>query len=470
MNPSEFIQDRDGWAVGGEIFSFDIPRNETLSVPESGNIFDETADICTSLVPGRNSLRYVHFGADNQLPFDLIKAIGRDEVMSQNKLFNVITCYGAGLQYMDVDTRQPVRPSSLPEVYRFTSRNNIPSFMLEQATDMKYFFFCVSVIILSQDGSKINRLIHKEACYTRFTEAYKGRSRYIVYANFREGRAQRKEDFEVVQLLDPQDPIGELMVLMGREPGPDGVCKMRTASRKFAVVCRFPTPGYQYYPVPYYTSILRGDWYDIKRMIGKGKKAKLKNHASVKYQVEVHKDYWANLCAEEHITDPLKQLERIKKEKQNIKNFCSGIENSGKVWITGYYIDPNGRENRMVRINLIETGKEGGDWSEDIEEASNITCYGDNIHPNLVGATPGKSQSNNSGSDKRELFTLKQALEIPFHDIMSMPHRLVIEYNGWQDRVYPEVPMVQLTTLDENKDSKKVSTRPQDDKEKRGLR
>lgn len=147
-------------------------------------------------------------------------------------------------------------------------------------------------------------------------------------------------------------------------------------------------------------------------------------------------------------------MERIKKEKENIKNFVSGIENSGKVWITGYYIDPNGREVRMVRINVVETGKEGGDWSEDIQEASNITCYGDNIHPNLVGATPGKGQSNNSGSDKRELFTLKQALEIPFHDLMNIPHNIVIEYNGWSEKVYPDVPMVLLTTLDQNTDAK----------------
>ena len=163
------------------------------------------------------------------------------------------------------------------------------------------------------------------------------------------------------------------------------------------------------------------------------------------------------LLAEEHITEPVKQLERIKKEKENIKNFVSGIENSGKVWITGYYIDPNGKENRMVRINVIDTTKEGGDWSEDIQEASNITCYGDNIHPNLVGATPGKSQSNNSGSDKRELFTLKQSLEIAFHDLMYMPHNVVIHYNGWGEKVYPDVPMILLTTLDQNTDAKSTT-------------
>lgn len=451
MEPT--ISQYDDNFMPGEIFDIEVSQinTEMASVEDSSQVFDEDANISTTPVPNRQGMAYVNFGEDNQLPFKIIKMIGQDEVMSQNKLFNVITCYGAGLKYMDVDTKQP---TTHPEIKSWLVRNSLPLFQLEQATDMKYFFFCVSVIILSKDGKKINRLIHKEACYCRFEKARYGKINHVIYANFRDNASLSPDDYEVIRLLDPRDPLGDLMVLMGREPGRDGQTRIRTKDKKFAILVRFPTPGFQYYPIPYYTSIFRGDWYDIKRLIGKGKKAKLRNHASVKYQVEVHKDYWRNICDEEHITDPLKKQERIKKEKENIKNFVSGIENSGKVWITGYYVNPNGQEVRMVRINVIETGKEGGDWSEDIQEASNITCYGDNIHPNLVGATPGKGQSNNSGSDKRELFTLKQALEIPFHDLMNIPHNIVIEYNGWGEKVYPDIPMVLLTTLDQNTDAK----------------
>lgn len=451
MEPT--ISQYDDNFMPGEIFDIEVSKinTEMASVEDSSQVFDEDANISTTPVPNRQGMAYVNFGEDNQLPFKIIKMIGQDEVMSQNKLFNVITCYGAGLKYMDVDTKQP---TTHPEIKSWLVRNSLPLFQLEQATDMKYFFFCVSVIILSKDGKKINRLIHKEACYCRFEKARYGKINHVIYANFRDNASLSPDDYEVIRLLDPRDPLGDLMVLMGREPGRDGQTRVRTKDKKFAILVRFPTPGFQYYPIPYYTSIFRGDWYDIKRLIGKGKKAKLRNHASVKYQVEVHKDYWRNICDEEHITDPLKKQERIKKEKENIKNFVSGIENSGKVWITGYYVNPNGQEVRMVRINVIETGKEGGDWSEDIQEASNITCYGDNIHPNLVGATPGKGQSNNSGSDKRELFTLKQALEIPFHDLMNIPHNIVIEYNGWGEKVYPDIPMVLLTTLDQNTDAK----------------
>jgi hypothetical protein len=336
-------------------------------------------------------------------------------------------------------------------------RNALPSFFLEQATDMKYYFFCVSVVILSRDGSKITSLRHKDACYCRFEQADKGKVKHVFYGNFRKS-SLNKDNVEVIRLLDEHDPMGELNILMGREPGPDGKTYMRTKERKFAILVKFPTPGNRYYPIPNYTAIFRGDWYDIKRLVGKGKKAKLRNHASVKYQVEIHKDFWQNLLAEERITDPVLQKERIKREKENIKNFVAGIENSGKVWITGYYLDPNGKENRMVRINVIDASKEGGDWSEDIQEAANITCYGDNIHPNLVGATPGKSTNNNSGSDKRELFTLKQAIEVSFHDLMATPHNVVIEFNGWAERIIPDVQMILLTTLDQHTDAKKISS------------
>lgn len=161
--------------VPGEIFDIEVSNvaTEMASVTDSSLVFDEDANIRTTPVPNRQGMSYVNFGENNQLPFEIIKMIGIDEVMSQNKLFNVITCYGAGLKYMDVDTKQP---TTHPEIKRWLVRNSLPLFQLEQATDMKYFFFCVSVIILSKDGKKINRLIHKEACYCRFEKAKTAKS------------------------------------------------------------------------------------------------------------------------------------------------------------------------------------------------------------------------------------------------------------------------------------------------------
>jgi hypothetical protein len=41
---------------------------------------------------------------------------------------------------------------------------------------------------------------------------------------------------------------------------------------------------------------------------------------------------------------------------------------------------------------------------------------------------------------------------------MAMPHNVVLEYNGWADKVVPDVEMILLTTLDQHTDAKKISS------------
>ncbi len=425
-------------------------------VEDTSTVFDthDERTLRRRPVPGYGSAMYIPWGDDDRLPYKIIDLVGGDEVTSQNKLFNVQTCYGAGLELQDAATRKPTTDK---EVKDWARRQSLPSYLLEQMTDMKHFYFSVAVIILSKDGRRINRIAHKDACYCRLAETDKrGKIPYVYYANWRNGRPQKGE-VERIPLLDIHDPWGDLCALMGREPGADGHTFERTKARKFALLMRFPTAGCSYYPVPYWASIFRGGSYDEKRLISVGKRAKLRNATGVKYQVEVERDYWQRICDSESIYGKEERKKRIKRERENIRDFISGIENQGKVWISGYYINPDGHEVRDVRINNIAAGKaEGGDWMEDVQAASNTISFADGVHSNLVGTVPGKAQTNNSGSDKRELFTMKQALEVSWHDILLMPLRLVCWYNGW-DTVEPVIPMIQLTTLDEHRDSKKVN-------------
>lgn len=83
------------------------------------------------------------------------------------------------------------------------------------------------------------------------------------------------------------------------------------------------------------------------------------------------------------------------------------------------------------------------------------------VHSNLVGSVPGKAQSNNSGSDKRELYTIAQALQKPYHDLLFIVHRLIIRVNGWKG-AKPECPFVMLTTLDQHQDAKQVNPESHD--------
>lgn len=461
--------DKEVYAVGGVGFTPGRFSDHTSANAEysenSSTIFDD--DGITNYKPlvikGKEYM-YVPFGSDDQLPYEIIDKVGENMVMSQNKLFNVLTCYGQGVRFFDPKTEKKTTDK---EIKMFQFRNSLNRFFVEQCMDMKYFFFTVTCIILDKEGCHIVQMRHKESCYCRFEKAdEQGRINHVFFGNWK--NHVQDDSVEVIPLLDETDPWGDLRVRLGLDPDPKtGECRKPLASdpagratrdRKFAILTRFPTPGFQYYPIPFYAAIFKDAWYDIYELIGKGKRAKIRNSAPPRFQVEVHKDYWDNLCDQEGITDPTKRKERVKLEKHNIEAFITGNENIGKTWVTGYYVEPaSGKEVRMVRIYDVESGKkEGGDWSDDVQEAANSICYGDNIHPNLVGAVPGKSSMNNSGSDKRELFLLKQACETAFHDILLQPYLVLLYFNGWEEKVDVDVPMVVLTTLDENKEKKTV--------------
>ena len=179
-----------------------------------------------------------------------------------------------------------------------------------------------------------------------------GRIEHVLYANWED--QESAEHPEVIELLDMRDPWGDMMMRLGRLPGADGRM-LRTNVRKFAFLVRIPTPGNKYYPFAYWMSTLRSGWYDLSVMVPKVKKAHMKSGMKIRYQVEIDKEFWTYLFQSEQITDPEKQKERRNKEIQNIKEFLSGLESGDKVWFSGYYIDPNTVEHRLVRINIIDT-------------------------------------------------------------------------------------------------------------------
>ncbi|MBD5226867.1 MAG: hypothetical protein HDS67_02265 [Bacteroidales bacterium] len=381
------------------------------------------------------------WGADNQMPYKIMDLIESDETLSTCQDFNAEICYGAGLQY---DTSEVSRPVA-SEVEDFFKANAIPQLFLGSCIDFKHFGFAVTVVILSRDRSKIVRAVRKEACYCRFSKADDmGRIDKVHFANWRLGSSAAHK-VESIPLLDPSAPLADLRERVERG---DKECK-------YAIVSRIPTVDHTYYPIPSYASLFKSKWYDIKKLIATAKEAKLRNSAPIRYHITIANTYWKHIFEAEHITDRVKQMERIAAEKQNIIDFITGAENSGKVLFSTEYVNPTGQTVKEVTINKVDSSKEGGDWETDIQEAVNMVCFTMRVHSNLVGSVPGKAQTNNSGSDKRELYTIAQALQKPYRDILFGAHDLIIGFNGWRG-VKPVCPFMQLTTLDEHTDAKKV--------------
>lgn len=432
-----------------DTFSFNsvesIPRlNASVAFTSNIPVFRENNDIQPVRLNDKHS--YMPWGADNQLPYNILSLIESDETLSTCQMFNAEVCYGSGLVYEATNCNNDVKK----EIDDFFLKNAMPDYFLGVAQDFKHFGFAISVLILNKGGNKILQIARKEACYCRLAQANsKGVIPYVYYANWRQNPSFR--DIEVIELLSPSSLWSDLIERI-----------KETQCRKFAIMTRIPTPDSTYYPIPYYASLFKGKWYNIKRLIALSKEAKLKNSAPIKYHIEISNKYFENIFVSEKITSPLDRMERIKTEKQNMIDFLTGAENSGKVLFSQFYITPDGKQNQDVRITKIDNSKEGGDWESDIQEAINIICFTLRVHSNLVGSVPGKAQTNNSGSDKRELYTIAQALQKPYRDLLFLVHRIIIKFNGWEG-AYPDCPFIQLTTLDENKDTKTVTTQKQEE-------
>ncbi|WP_303031830.1 hypothetical protein [uncultured Duncaniella sp.] len=425
-------------------------KASAVFITKNRQTFREDVDDLRHILP--DGTEYIPWGTDDQIPYDLIDLIEGDETLATCQIFNAEVCYGSGLKYCTEDADASVRS----DVEQFLLDNPMPDYFLGVCQDLKHFNFAISVIDLNADGDKIVGLQRKEACYCRFSPADSfGRISYVLYGPFRNPKPD--DVFEKIPLLDPHSPWKDLEMRIGQRTRPDGTIA-DSKERKFAIITKFPGVDSLYYPIPHYASLFRGAWYDIKRLIGVAKLSKLKNSAPIKYVVEVSQRYWDNIFQEQRTLDPKERQKIVNQRKREMMRFLTTTENTGSILFTGKSLSVDGKnENADITVTSIDSKtKEGGDWESDIAEAINMICFTMRVHSNLVGSVPGKAQTNNSGSDKRELYTIAQALQKPYHDILFQVHDIIIRFNGWKG-VHPECPFIQLTTLDEHQDAKEVT-------------
>ena len=121
----------------------------------SASVFREDVDIVPTIVD--DTLSYIPWGGDNQMPFDLLALVEKDETLATCQCFNAEVCYGSGLQYCATEVSAPVKSA----VDDFLLDNDLAAYFLGICQDFKHFGFAVSVLILNEDGTKIVRLLRK---------------------------------------------------------------------------------------------------------------------------------------------------------------------------------------------------------------------------------------------------------------------------------------------------------------------
>lgn len=398
----------------------------------------------------------VPWGERNNLPALVLEKSGKLSQVASDIWFNIVASYGAGIMpvrmVIENNEKRFVPFTGNEEVEKFFTENDLDGYLLEQLTDLHWFFNIFPEIIFNKengDKRKIVEIHSKEAVFSRWSKMDdKGRIPYHYY--FAHWGTKTPDDDEnkavATPVLDARRPVKHLMEIMDEEKS----MEWNKRRNRFIVPVHFPTPGRAYYAKPYWYSIFESGWYDFAIQIPAYKKALMNNQLGVRYIIILEESYFPEIFRREKIVDEKEQRKRIKKEYKDIESFIKGSEKAGNSILTFSKKDSKGQPYPMIKIEAIRNEMKGGEYIEDSEEVSNMIHYATMVHPSLVGPSPGKNKTIN-GTEARELFIIKQALLKPFRDRILKPFYLIKAINKWPADLHFVIPNLELTTLDNSK-------------------
>lgn len=399
--------------------------------------------------------RLAPWGNDNDLPQRVMGLIEKAEIVGTNANFNWRVMYGQGPRLVKV-VRDPESNRAKGfieqtdgEAYDWFMRNNVPLLLQEIMTDISYFGNAFPVLLPDKRDamgrrSKIDGIIHREAMFSRWGVNNKDLINKHLYSS-KWDESPAKDDIQESYVVDEYNAVEDI--------------RKRLVVGKDARLCYpiyIPSPGRPYYSYPNWWSIFRSGWYDQLTNIPTLKKSILKYNLGVKHIIHIADEYFKD--KEELLgiskDDHEKRKALYEEVVKQIGDVLAGEENAGKAIIAKKKLMQSGTGMAMEKLIEIETVKNdisGGEYLTDYETGANIISYAMDVHPSLIGATPGKNSNSLSGSNIREIFIMKQSLSKPLAYLALQWWPAVREVNGWDHDLEIVIQDSLFTTLDNAK-------------------
>lgn len=391
----------------------------------------------------------VPWGDYNNLPGVIISRVEKSPDLSTGILFNIQIIFGEGIVACRYKTDSKGNKIEMPvydhpEINEFFENNDINKYLLEQITDLNYFYNIFPEIILNQEEParrKVLSLSNKEAAFSRWEQMNQKTGKienHFYSAQWPDG-IPGEDQLQITEVLDPLNPVNDILRRIGRLPRMNGKI-IDDGVFRYIIPVNFPTPGKFYYQKPYWYSIFESGWYDFAVAIPEFKKYLLRNGMNIKYIIRLSDDYFPDIFAKEGIRDEAGKKARIEKEYQDMNDYLTGLKNTGKSMISFFKNNPAGNKQYRIEIEDISNRAGGGEYIEDSGEVSAMIAYTMGVHPSLIGAVPGKNSNTFSGTDKRELFIIKQSLIKPIRQLLLRPLYLIKKVNNWPEDIHFTIP------------------------------
>lgn len=349
------------------------------------------------------------------------------------------------------------------EVQEFQKENNLELTSLQLFNDMCHLGICFPEIILSKETKNLTPeswnpkaigLTYRSSLTCRLERMDKENKINHVYISNRwidSGLQSTVDSNEIVAFpaLDPSHPLSSLkrIVRKAREN------KVAVSKRPTRVIfpSYYPTLGRPYYPQPSWWSIFGGKIYAYASTIIADRAVAKENSNMWGKIIYIHTEYLNKLYLQySNITDE-KKAEIRNQIWTEINEFLKNRSNNGKTLMSFTFIGPDGKEHDAYRIvDVPQSDKDTAAANKtELEEVGSIIFFALEIHPNLIGAVPGRSGSS-GGTYQREMYEIKKLNMAPTQNIVLKAMEVVSGMNDWDEHLVWRIKQMTLTTLDRN--------------------
>lgn len=400
------------------------------------------------------------WGVNNDYPQKIIKTIKLSGSGSSALRFLRKSHYGNGLVLMTnlPDENGKKAPKLLdineyPEINLFFKKSQIPRFYKEIIADMEWFSIAFPEYILSNNFQTINRVKRHKAAWCRF-EVMNEQSGLVenVYISEKFGKESVAAD----------SPFISKVPLIDSYWTPDEVREYCKANKiyKFVRPVFYPLIDEAYYPEAEWHAVIHNGWIDVANSVPEYKKNIFENQVSIKYLIEIDERYFEAVYAENWKEFTVDERKTIRQDLiDGINESLVGNKNAAKSIQSMMFVDEKGVQTSAIKITAVDDKLKDGSFLPEAEASNSEILFALGVDPTLIGAgIPGGKLGAGSGSDKREAFTILQALKKTDRETTLETFEFIAGYNNWDSNIQPAFENTILTTLDANPTGVKQAT------------
>lgn len=397
-------------------------------------------------------IKFANWGVDNKKPNQIIADIEKTPSAARALEKRVESTYSLGpflyqLEY-DENNKEVVKhitKNTNAEVFNFLKKIRFEKFIQEMLFDIEGLRNVFPEFIVDNEFDKILSVRHIEAKHCRWSVRENGDSfsKYCAISSEwgNDVELVSSNNCTVVMVADPWLTVEELK---------DWVKKNKVG--KFIYPVNIPSVGKTYYQTAPHESSRNSGWVEIAQLIPAAILATLKNAKRLQWHIKIPYEYWEKEFPKtNYVNNPEQRLVDMNKVKDDLDDFLSGAEKSGKSFISHYGKDPiTGKEYPGWAFEKLDNNPKFDKEVIATSTADSQILMSWGVDPSVVGVNQlGQNNGAGSGSDKREADLIFKGNNIVCHAIGEAIEK-AIEFNGWGDNIKLGFKKEILTTLDKN--------------------